>query len=257
VSFDNSQLKPRKFGDILTETFNVYGGNFIKIVAIVTFVMVPLGLLNLVLELNGFPSDNDDGITIMLVIGWITFGVLCLILYPLMGGSLIHSISKQSLSLPISIGESYSFAWKKIGTLVGATIIAAILLSAMSITIILIPLAIYFAIRWVFIEQIIVMEDCAVGDAFSRSSTLVKKNWWRIFAVLIVIFIIVIAINLTMGMIPIIGPIISLILATPVMIIATTLLYYDIRLKKEDYNLETMAKELEISYGVSLTEIDY
>lgn len=49
----------------------------------------------------------------------------------------------------------------------------------------LIPLGVWLAIRWVFIVQALVWEDADVMQAFSRSTYLVEGFWWRVFGVML------------------------------------------------------------------------
>ncbi len=54
-------------------------------------------------------------------------------------------------------------------------------------------------------------------------------------------------ISYILAFIPIVGPTLGAILSTPIAITGATLLYFDLRVRKEDYNLETMADELGIA----------
>ena len=65
------------------------------------------------------------------------------------------------------------------GSLIGAMVLATLAILAMSITLVGIPFAIYFGIRWAFIWQAALLEGCGAKDALSRSSDLVRDNWWR------------------------------------------------------------------------------
>jgi len=138
---------------------------------------------------------------------------------------------------------------------------------AMGITIIGIPAAIYFGVMWVFIVQTVVLEHRSARRSLSRSSILVKRTWWRVLGILIIIGLIESILSAVAG--GIVGFIIGLIggladilpveLATnfagslvgmifiPIGLIGTTLLYFDLRIRKEGYNLEIMAQELGIA----------
>lgn len=64
--------------------------------------------------------------------------------------------------------------------------------------------------------------------------------------IMFVVGIIVWVISFVLGFIPIVGDIIGSILPTPVAIVGATLLYYDLRVRKEGYSLEALAEELHI-----------
>ena len=130
--------------------------------------------------------------------------------------------------------------------MIGAQILAGLAILGMSITIVGIPFAIYFGVRWTFIWQAALLEGAGPRAALSRSSDVVNGDWWRVVGIIFVVGIIVGAISSVLSFIPIIGTIIGTILSTPIAIAGATLLYYDLRVRKEGYNLEALAEEVNI-----------
>ena len=111
-------------------------------------------------------------------------------------------------------------------------------------TVIGIPAAIYFGITWVFVWQVALLEGCGPRAALSRSSALVKESWWRVLGIMLLFGLIAGAISGVLGMIPVLGSIVGAILSALVAIIGSTVLYYDLRVRKEGYSLEVLAGEL-------------
>ncbi len=70
-----------------------------------------------------------------------------------------------------------------------------------------------------------------------------------------VLGIIISPINAILGKIPGIGEIIGGILTTPFFVVGHTLLYYDLRLRKEGYNFETLAGELNTESDLRFTKV--
>lgn len=247
------ELTPRDLGGIVSETFRIYGRNFLWLLAIVAIVEVILGILSSVLvSVLVLPAILTRGkieplapfmVWLFILIGIILI-VVYIVAYALMVGALIHAVSKQSVGQPIGIGRAYHSAWKRAGALVGATVLVTLAVTGMAITIIGIPAAIYFGVTWSFIWQAALLEGYGPRAALSRSSALVKNNWWRVIGIVFVLSIIGAGISSVLGIIPVAGTIIGAILSTPVAIIGSTLLYYDLRLKKEGYKLEQMAQEV-------------
>lgn len=247
------ELTPRDLGGIVSETFRIYGRNFLWLVAIVAIVEVILGILGSVLvSVLVLPAILTEGkieplvpfmVWLFILIGIILI-VVYIVAYALMEGALIHAVSKQSVGQPIGIGRAYRSAWKRAGALVGATVLVTLAVTGMAITIIGIPAAIYFGVTWSFIWQAALLEGYGPRAALSRSAALVKNNWWRVLGIVFVLSIIGAGISAVLGIIPVAGTIIGAILSTPVAIIGSTLLYYDLRLKKEGYKLEQMAQEV-------------
>jgi hypothetical protein len=237
-------LGPRNFGAILGDTFKIYGENFLRLLAIVAIVEVILGILGSVLTLPAIWTNGKiESLPAFIVIGIILF-VGSIVAYPLMQGALIHAISEQHFRRPVSIGRAYSFAWRRIGALIGATILATLAILALTVTIIGIPAAIYFAVTWTFIWQAALIDGSGPRAALARSSALVRQNWWRVLGIMLVVGIIAGAIAAVLGTIPVVGSTIGSILSIPIAITGATLLYYDLRVRKEGYSLEALAEEL-------------
>ena len=246
-------LGPRNFEGILSDTFSIYGKNFLRLIVIVVIVELILGIIGFILintlmlpvALTEFSILDPLALLIPAVlISLVILAVASVITAPLMQGALIHAISTQTLGQEISIEQSYRFAWKRLGSLIGATILAGLALFFLIATIIGIPIAIYLGIRWVFVLPSILLEGVSPLDAFSRSSQLVEENWWRVLGITLFMLLISAVISSILGFIPVVGAIIGGILSTPVAIISTTLLYYDLRVRKENYSLQKLELEL-------------
>jgi tetratricopeptide (TPR) repeat protein len=192
---------------------------------------------------------------------------------------LIHAVSEQFFRQTINIGLSYYFAWKRLSTLIGSTILVILafggiaiitlglavaisfLLGSMGINIgyiipvILMFLVFYFIISGAFVWEVALLEGLSSKAAVSRSYTLVKKNWWWISGRMFVLGIIISLVNAILGRIPGIGEIIGSILSTPFLVIGHILIYYDLRLRKEGYSVETLSEELNIKSDLKITKV--
>jgi len=250
-----STLEPRDLGDIISDTFGIYRRHFIELSAITAVVVVVLGVLSGIAALLAPETDNGAiELTPLLFFLSILDFVVTIVACPLMYGALFHAVSEQHFRQPVSFSRAYSYAWRRLGALIVSLIIYYLAIFIMAITIILIPLAIYFGVRWAFFWQAVLLEGFDPVAALSRSSALVKNNWWRVLGITVVVLIIGAAINVVFWAIlriaPTVGPTIGStlggIIAVPVVITGVTLLYYDLRVRKEGYNLETLAKELNI-----------
>jgi hypothetical protein len=62
-----------------------------------------------------------------------------------------------------------------------------IVVVALAITVVGIPFAIYFMIRWVFFAQAIVIEGESSSGATDLSARIVQGHWWRTFGILIMV----------------------------------------------------------------------
>jgi hypothetical protein len=254
----NRELGPRTLGDIISEAFNLYGKGLWTFVAIVIIpeviifvlgmaIFIPLIFLSDGMGVSPYSFEWEFelgvGVGLFIVLILVLF-VIYLIANALMQGALIHAVSEQAVRQTSNFGQSYSAAWQRIGNLIGASLLAGLAVCLMAITIIGIPIAIYFGVRWSFILQVILIEGSGITESLSRSSNLVEANWWRVFGIMLVVGLIAGAISFAVSFIPVIGSIIGAVVATPIMAAAQTLLYYDLRHRKGGYTAETLAREL-------------
>ena len=261
-------MGPKTLGDILTGTLGLYRTAFLGIVMIVAVVQVPLSILGfwfgsilenalveLVDKLDSSTSFDSETLIevfrevfyvgfILLVASWLTIIV--------MEGALICGVSDRIIGRTINVGRAYSFAVGRFGAMLGASILSVVAVLLMAITIIGIPFAIFFTVRWLFVMQTASLQRCNPPSALARSSELVQDNWWRVFGILLLIGILSAIVNgilsAALGQIPYAGSVVAAVLLAPVMIIAQTLLYHDLRVRRETpagYNLEVLAVELQ------------
>jgi len=270
----NGILGPRSLLDILVETFRIYKRNPIRLLAIVAIVEIGLGFMWSIPDFSGLrPSTPEGGtasLTHLIPIG-IMLVVASIMGLSLMQGALIHAISEQYLRQSINIGRAFRFAWERLAALAGAMILVlfvttGIVVVSIGFTVSLSPdvgyvfiaagfcVGLYLMVRWSFILQVALLERLGPLAAISRSSALVKRNWWRVMNMTIIIGIITVGISIILGTVPTIGPTLGSILSTPIFTIGITLLYYDLRVRKEEYNLDLLAAELHMSEFLGDTE---
>ena len=126
-------------------------------------------------------------------------------------------------------------------------------------TIFFIPIASLFLwalVNWSLFVQAIIIEKCSITGFLARSRELVRRNWGRVFGILAllvlpaaVLFWIAGAAGRLGISLPWAGPIFSLLAAAaaPFYMIGAILLYFDLRVRQEDFNKETLARNLKIA----------
>ena len=154
------------------------------------------------------------------------------------------------------------------------------LISFLFIPLVFAPFVIYFAVRWGFVFEVLLLEKTNVKNAFKRSSELVRGTWWRVFGLLVLILLLSVAIlyifEISLGTIFILTKMAGgtdfqeliqwsvmeadlgssnlifyaimtctdLILKTlifPIWVIGIVLLYFDLRIRKEGFDIEIQA----------------
>ncbi len=280
-----SPFGPTTLGGIFGGTFRIYGAGFLGIVIIVAIVQVPISLLGFWFDatleraignlFQGFNSDwfleqsnvplfdpPLDPAGVLEIFRSVFYWIIILSFATWLGsvimtGALIHGVSAQILDEPISAGGSYSFALGRFGAMLGASFLSGLAVFLVAITIIGIPFAIFLFVRWMFAMQTASLERCGPLAALARSYDLVQGNWWRVFGILLLIWILLLIANIIaggiLGFIPYAGPMVVAITFALVMIMAQTLLYHDLRVRRDGpaaYTPEVLAGELRSPSGL-------
>lgn len=246
------ELPRQTLGDILGNTFTLYGRGFLKLAAIVAVTqsivyLVGFLLLGSVL-VPALVSPVGPGIFFLLGILMVVLIIGAVLVQLFAEGALIHTVAVIKLGRDTDFATAMRVGWKKLGQMLGAALLIFLALLGMSITVVGIPFAIYFGVRWALALHAVVVENAGSREALSRSSRLVEGSWWRVLGILLVMAIIVGAItsaaSWVLGFIPIIGELIVTVLATPLAIIPPTLLYYDLRAREAPVTIHQAATEL-------------
>ena len=262
-------LRPMGVGDILDETIRLYRQNFRTFVAIAAAPLVPLIILQMIqAAIAGppLPGQQMPGRDIFDYGSSIVLGILGLLCYVVIEAALTQAISERYLGHQPTVGGAYDVAAACLWRLLRASIRVALLLGLLTVTIVGIPFAIYFGVRWSLVIQAIVLDGTGPRQALARSSNLVQGRWWRVLGILVLATLMQLVAYIPAGIVggvllfggalvgggalylaTILNTAISglfQILATPLLLLVATLLYYDLRVRKEGFDLQLLAEQL-------------
>ncbi len=281
------QLVERSLMDILGDTFAIYWRRFRKLIALVAIIQVPIAVLELSLRLMAPDSDWAflsvgviDGMASMLVYGAVIFAVgqhylvddisveRCYVrvmwrissaaIPTVILGTLFAILMWQAINIPEASEISATPETEAIiSILIGTGIVIAVLV-----------VILIYAIYLVVIMPAIIVEGYRAQGAFRRSSQLLRDTKMRVLGHLFVYSFVAIGLFFVLS-IPsfvlgeatvseeaqafstsavgiVLNRIVSVLIA-PVTFIATTLLYYDIRIRKENYDIPRLSQEMGIT----------
>lgn len=170
---------------------------------------------------------------------------------------------------PVSLGDAFSFALKRFGRLLFATILAGLIIFVGSLCIF--P-GIFFFVSYIFVSQVVVAEGLRGEKALSRSWKLVSGHRWRVFGTVLLILLAMLVVSVLLGLalgaaLPlgnsvqtarglefqineanvrikvIVDQLVNILFST-YLAVCTTLLYLDMRIRKEGLDLELQAQEM-------------
>jgi len=267
-------LQKMEIADILDTAIRLYRHNFtlfleIAVVAqgflLLLYVWAAWLIVEVILAPAGSPPPWDT------LAGIIVLGILVLLvgslLYPLGEAALAIAVSETHLGRNITLWQAYRRAWPLWWRLFLTMIIISILIQVG---------AQFFYIPgilcWVWFSlatPIVALEENWGPSAMGRSYNLIRGRGWRVFATLLLLHLLVQVASAALSVIPIAAILlitlptnpalaIPLIAATaiatgivvrPVSMTGIVLIYYDLRIRKEGFDLVTLTQALERSRG--------
>jgi hypothetical protein len=133
----------------------------------------------------------------------------------------------------MSISETVSAALPYLGSVAGASILAAIAIS-IGLFLLIVP-GLFLITIWAVIVPVIVIERSGVLASFGRSRELVRGRAWHVFWTLVLVYLIMLVVNVVLGLIfralphalgSGLSAIISGTLISPFLALVVTLVYY-------------------------------
>jgi hypothetical protein len=260
-------LPPRSLGGLLDETFTVYGRYFWRFLVLSAVVQAPLGLISLM---------AGDGMAFRIAAGLI--GLIALVC---VDGATIFAVGQQYVIGEIKIGECYSrVMWRgrTIILLTGLFLVALVLAISVVLTIFLAAtgpagatliaavVAVPIMAHWAIAVESVTFEGRKTKEALARTFELVSGDRWRAYGTTLVILLVTSGLgilltlpigiadriaapeqaNLLSNAFQIVGGLVVGIIVPPVAFISLALLYYDLRVRKENYDLTAMSREMGI-----------
>ena len=258
----------RGLGDILNETFVIYGSHFKIFIVLVAIIQLPVALI------AAIPVDNR--------IFGIVLNLISFIALTFAYGAAIFAVGQHYVASQVSVGVSYTrVLWRgksvlmlgAIQAALGATFLtlSEILIETeqlliIPVALVLLALMLMFVIYMTTAAPAVIVEGYRSLSALSRGFALARRSEFRIFlnlvvysllalGLLIVImlpFLIVASVTAagseefsTLGQIAVtVGATVGAIIVLPITYIPATLLYYDLRVRKEGYNVSRLSEEM-------------
>jgi uncharacterized membrane protein len=273
-------LRPLNFGEVLDTSFNLFKRNFKAVVLVSAVIMVPLSLLGAAAAAGLAPSDlsaledpNADIEDILGVFGGF-FGALGLgSLLQIVGSILVQAATTRIYSESyrggsMSAGDALRHGMSRLPGMLGLTLLTTIG-TFLGIILCIAP-GVWLYAAWGVAPAALIAEPTSATKALGRSFNLVKGNWWRVFGLLVLAAVLVgvitgavtapLQIGATFGSgfadnpeFVFSGAYLALNTLVTGVVTAITLpftaavvvaIYYDLRVRKEGYDLERLIADL-------------
>ena len=267
-------LRPLGVGEILDSSFRLYRRRFGALVSVCAVVVIPLALVQLVVTVSapetttvtrfGSSTFRSTSVSSGTQLFLLLFGLLISgFNIALAQGAAMRILSDHYLGTETSWSESLRYAFTRFGSLLWVVILSGLawIFGAM---LCFIP-GIYLYVSFAVVMPVRLIEDERGGQALSRSRALVAGRWWPTFSTLLVVLLI--TTTLTLVITALVGG--STILATntasstttrvvtglltagvnvivtPISAAVATIIYFDLRVRKEGFDLALMIQRLD------------
>ncbi len=259
MAHDTFRLRPLGVGDLLDETVRLYRRHFALFVGIAACVFIPAGLVGFVQQLALLGGQTPVMVGLFSLLPAPVLGLANLA----MSLAMIYAVSELYLGRNPTIGRAYSGGFRRFGGALGLSLLAGLALGLLAITILGIPVAVYFGVCWSVALPALLLEGVGIRRAMGRSRGLVKGGWWRVLGIVILIGIIQFVIQWFFSFLgtllgifasgdltvyaaaSTIAGTIGQIAGSPILYCGLVLLYYDLRIRKEGFDLELLAQAME------------
>ena len=269
---ENLELRPLSLGEILDRTFTVYRRHFllfVGIAAIPQLLVLVVQLLEIFLKAAPAPvappvTQQLQASGALLGLGFLVvlLGVVVYVVAMLLStGATVFAVSELYLGRTITIGEALRRMRGELGALFGVLVLGW--LATMAGLILLVLPGIYLVCRFAVSVPAALLENLGPRSALERSYGLTKDFAGRAFLIYVLYFVLIFAASSLFQWPFLYGLALSRndptmirvwsalmqaggfaagILVTPVLTIATALFYYDLRVRKEAFDLQVMMK---------------
>lgn len=266
------RLRPLGLGEILDDVFRVYRRHFWVLVSIALIVALPglalqfasgsatqfgflLSILNNLNNPEALAARQPPDLPNLAVLA-LTYLVL-IALIPFTLGAIPRASIDIVLGRPVTVGSTLAGVARRYWRLMGVTVLY-VLISPLALCL---PVFVWLFVRWIVAIPALLAEDVGPVMALDRSWTLTRNHWWRLFGILLLIYLLTYVISGALGVfslpvavaVPFIPPVVrgAIILTVgtvagavvqPALYLCVTLLYFDLRIRREHYDLDQLAR---------------
>ncbi len=272
-------LRPLSIGELLDRTFSLYRRNFllfIGISAIPQLLVLALQLAQTIFLPSrapirppvttefqavtpGFSSGGALGFFGLALVGLVIY----IIAYLFSQGGTVFAVSQLYLGKTTTIGQSLGMVRGELGSLFGVVLLNG-LVTGVSFLLLIIP-GIYMACRLCVCIPAALLENLGPRESLERSFGLTKDNAGRAFLIFFLYVVILYAalllfdvpfavgmaasahdpglVRILMGLMQV-GNFVAGVLITPILTIAASIFYFDLRVRKEALDLQLMMNPL-------------
>jgi hypothetical protein len=261
-----TNLPSRNASDILNETFVIYGENLWRLVQIAAVIQVPVGLLSLLVGTGrfGYASSAIAGHAGLVLVY----------------GAVVSAVGQHYVSGNVSVRRAFaSVSGRLVSLALVAIVLPLILVPAAAIVpfvdgplvgllgLIVLAIAVGLMVFWPMAVPCVMTQRLKAAAALRRSIRLVLGSWCRVLGIMVLVLLVAVGLGIVLSLplalmsIPLetepatwdgrlfqaIGGTLVTVAVLPLLAVASTLLYYDLRVRKEGYGIDALVREMALA----------
>jgi hypothetical protein len=256
------QLRPLSVGEMLDAGFRLFRHRFGTLVLCVLVPIVPLTILGTIItastDENAFDVNAPASESGTAIAGTIVGALVQSVGAALAVAACFKVISAAYLGERSSAGDSLRYSLGRFLPLI-VTYILVVLITIPGFILLILP-GIWLTIKLCMAFPTVIFERANPFRAIGRSWRLTRGNWWRVFGALFVVFLIALVINFAVTAVlggvagatdvseiafAILATLITLltyVLTYPLWAAVMTVIYYDLRVRHEAFDLQLLAQ---------------
>ncbi len=266
-------LRPLRVGEILDVGIKIYTRNAKTLFFLVALVVIPVQVIGVLIIMSTIPDEiptvsqnpfdlNSDvaaaldfglGDLVVLVLGFVSTAIVTAACFKAVADAYLGGSADWRSSLRFTLRHGLPLLWVTLLTVLG-TLVGFVLC--------ILP-GIWLGIVWSVAIPVLLTEETRGTKALGRSFDLVQSRFWPASGVIIVSYLIELVLNAAIGggiavllftdvgrnivlmtVLSGIAGTIAAILATPFRAAVTAVLYFDLRVRKEGFDLQLLAQRM-------------
>lgn len=247
----DASLRARTTTEIVDAAFTLYRRDFLQYIMVGAIAYSPMIVISLLTQ-----GITGTGQTLVVV----AVSIIGLIIATIVGAAVTRMGADVYLGGHADVGRTVAAVLPRVPMLIGAVLLTLVMV--VPGLLVLIAPGLYLATRLFAASQIIVLEKLGPIDAISRSFALTKGRAGHVFLTLLLVYGLYFALSfgVTLGVAlfgsTVLQTVVSSVLGIfcfPILGLSGLVLYYDLRIRNEGFDVEHMAQSLDGSPDVSAT----
>jgi len=266
TALDAPRLRPLSVGELLDAAFKLYRSRFGALTLCVLVAVVPLSILTTLVQASTSETAFELDATATAgggsaaAAGQLVVLVLTVLMFGLASAACLRIVSGAYLGRDVTWQESLAFAGRRVGAIVGVLAILTVLLIVAFVALVL-P-GIWLSVITVTTLPVLLVEGVGGFAAVRRSVSLVRGRWWPTFGTVLVAYVITTVLTLVVAAIVgatiladagnevlvaivlTLANVLSYAVSLPILAAVATLVYFDLRVRKEGFDLHLLAERV-------------